>query len=137
MYNNILVAIAPDHDEKQEDALIMATRLAKNTVSEITALTVIEPVPAYIGIQLNPDDYSETAGTRAMASLRHFAGDLSDVRTVVLHGRPGQEIVDYAERHNIDCIVLASHKPGLSDYFLGSTAARVVRHAPCSVHVMR
>lgn len=137
MYKNILVAIAPDHDERQEEALVMATRLAENTVSQITAVTVIEPIPSYIGMQMSPEDYSETAGERAMAELRHFAGDLSEVRTVVLHGKPGSEIVDYAERHNVDCIVLASHKPGLSDYFLGSTAARVVRHAPCSVHVMR
>ena len=36
-----------------------------------------------------------------------------------------------------DCVVIASHRPGLQDYLLGSTAARVVRHAACSVHVLR
>ena len=38
---------------------------------------------------------------------------------------------------DIECIVMGSHKPGFSDYLLGSTAARVVRHAPCAVHVYR
>jgi universal stress protein F len=33
--------------------------------------------------------------------------------------------------------VIASHRPGIQDYFLGSTASRVVRHANCTVHVMR
>ncbi len=42
-----------------------------------------------------------------------------------------------AVAHAVDCIVIGSHKPGLSDYLLGSTAARVVRHAPCAVHVYR
>jgi len=35
------------------------------------------------------------------------------------------------------CIVIGSHKPGLRDYLLGSTAAKVVRHAACAVHVKR
>ena len=34
-------------------------------------------------------------------------------------------------------IVIASHDPGLVDYLLGSVAARVVRHAHCSVLVTR
>ena len=34
-------------------------------------------------------------------------------------------------------IVMASHDPVLSDYLLGSVAARVVRHAHCSVLVAR
>jgi len=37
----------------------------------------------------------------------------------------------------VDLIIVGSHKPGLQDYLLGSTAARVVRHAMCSVLVGR
>jgi len=33
--------------------------------------------------------------------------------------------------------MIASHKPGMSDYFIGSTAARVVRHAQVSVLIDR
>ena len=40
-------------------------------------------------------------------------------------------------RQQADLIIIASHKPGFQDYFLGSTAAKVVRHAPCSVLVVR
>ncbi|WP_371932559.1 universal stress protein [Pararhizobium sp. IMCC21322] len=46
-------------------------------------------------------------------------------------------MVEYAESNGVDCIIIASHRPGLQDYFLGSTAARVVRHAHCAVHVIR
>ena len=56
---------------------------------------------------------------------------------VVVYGHAGTSILEYAEEHGCDCIVIASHRPGLGDYLLGSTAARVVRHAACSVHVMR
>ncbi len=37
----------------------------------------------------------------------------------------------------IFCIIVASHKPNVGDYLLGTTAARVVRHAACSVFVVR
>ena len=53
------------------------------------------------------------------------------------HGTPGSGILDAAEDLGIDLIVIGSHKPDLTDYFLGSTAARVVRHAQCPVLVMR
>ena len=52
-------------------------------------------------------------------------------------GHAARTILDYAEQMKADCIVIASHDPGIQDYFLGSTAARVVRHAHCSVHVVR
>jgi nucleotide-binding universal stress UspA family protein len=55
----------------------------------------------------------------------------------MLKGHIGRTIADYAAEAAVDCIVIGSHRPGLTDYFLGSTAARVVRHAPCAVHVLR
>jgi nucleotide-binding universal stress UspA family protein len=38
---------------------------------------------------------------------------------------------------NADLIVMASHKPTVTDYLLGANAAHVVRHAGCSVMVVR
>ncbi|MGG7564570.1 universal stress protein [Rhodovulum sp. DZ06] len=55
----------------------------------------------------------------------------------VLHGRIYDEIITAADRLDVDCIVLASHTPELSDYLLGPNAARVVRHARQSVFVVR
>jgi nucleotide-binding universal stress UspA family protein len=49
-----------------------------------------------------------------------------------------QEIVTYAEREKIDLIVIGGKGAGASARFpLGGTAARVVRHSPCSVHVVK
>ena len=66
-----------------------------------------------------------------------MVGGVRDVKTEVVRGRPGSTITDFAKEHGIDCIVIESHRPGLQDYFIGSNAARVVRHASCSVHVVR
>ena len=56
---------------------------------------------------------------------------------VLVEGHSGRSILEWAEGNAVDCIIIASHRPGLQDYFLGSTAGRVVRHAQCSVHVTR
>ncbi len=52
-------------------------------------------------------------------------------------GAPSAVILEEAERLGADAIVLGSHRPGLGDYLIGSTAARVVRHAQCTVIVER
>jgi nucleotide-binding universal stress UspA family protein len=52
-------------------------------------------------------------------------------------GHPSRTILEVAEEKAADLIIIASHQPGLQDYFLGSTAAKVVRHAKCSVLVVR
>ncbi|MEO0359386.1 MAG: universal stress protein, partial [Pseudomonadota bacterium] len=49
----------------------------------------------------------------------------------------GRTITDWARDKGADLIVIASHRPTMSDIFLGSTAAWVVRHADCPVHVIR
>lgn len=137
MYKNILVAVEPTHAAKHEEAMKLALHLAEDVNSQVTALTVIEPAPNYLGPSETNRKHEMKAGEAAMAALRKFVGPISEIKTVVLHGSAGTEILKYANEKHIDCIVIASHKPGLSDYFLGSTAARVVRHASCCVHVMR
>lgn len=60
-----------------------------------------------------------------------------DVHPHVLHGTIYDEILRAAERLKVDTIVIGSHRPALKDYLLGPNAARVVRHADCSVYVVR
>ncbi|MCP4982409.1 MAG: universal stress protein [Gammaproteobacteria bacterium] len=37
----------------------------------------------------------------------------------------------------MDRIVIGSHKLQATDFLIGTNASRVVRHAPCSVYVIR
>lgn len=53
-------------------------------------------------------------------------------------GRPASAIVEYAEEHDIDQIVMGSHgRDGVTRILLGSVAETVVRRAPCPVTVVR
>lgn len=133
MYKNILVPVAIDHGEMTQSALKVARHLA-GADGQITALTVIEAIPSFIVAEL-PEGQSERNRQAAEEALREEVGE--GVRAVVVTGHAGRTINDYAEEHGIDCIVIASHQPGLEQFFLGSTASRVVRHAHCAVHVVR
>jgi nucleotide-binding universal stress UspA family protein len=73
----------------------------------------------------------------AKVTLQEDADGHRNTKIEVVVGHGANSILDYAEQNEVDCIILASHRPGYQDYFLGSTAARVVRHATCAVHVLR
>ena len=135
MYKNILVPVAADHDPKTERAISVA-RLLKDEGGHIHVLTVMEAVPEFIASQLPAGQLEHNQEAMASGLQKDFTG-ADDIEIHVITGHAGRAILDFAERLGIDCIVMNSHRPDLSDYFLGSTAARVVRHAACAVHVLR
>ena len=63
--------------------------------------------------------------------------DGHDVHPHVTHGRIYDEIIRTASDLDVDTIVMGAPKPGVSEYLLGPNAARVVRHAPQSVFIIR
>lgn len=135
MYNNILVPVALDHQHDTAEAIEVAEKL-RGEGGKITLLSVVEAIPGYVAGYL-PEGQQEKNRAEIEASLKAEAGTVKGVESKVIVGHPGGSIVDYAKDHDVDLIVIASHKPGLQDFFLGSTAARVVRYSQCGVHVMR
>ncbi len=135
MYNSILVAIALDHSRDNAKAFDVA-RLLANDSGKITAINVLEEIPAYVASQI-PEDLLERRVAESKVELIAELGDASVMEAVVVRGHAGRTIVNYASDENVDCIVISSHRPGMQDYFLGSTAQRVVRHATCAVHIIR
>ena len=133
MYHNILVPVAPDAHASAAQAVQTAKRLGASD-ARITALSVFEPVPEYIRHQVD-EDRETTLHDASVAQLR---ADLDDgVAVKAVPGQPGRAILKWAKANDVDCIVMASNRPEVADFFLGSTAARVVRHAGCAVHVLR
>jgi nucleotide-binding universal stress UspA family protein len=74
--------------------------------------------------------------------LKQFCHDsvehLPRVRYVVSSGDPFEKILDAAEAHRIDLIVLATHgRTGIKRLIIGNVAEKVVRHAPCPVMTVK
>ena len=135
MYKNILVPVSLDQERNTPRALEVA-RVLLSEGGRLTAVYVDEPIPTFATSYL-PNGYEEERRLGLTEGLKEAVAHVPDITREVLFGSPGQKIVEYARDNDIDCIIVASHRPGLQDYFLGSTAARVVRHATCSVHVVR
>lgn len=136
MYKKILVPIDLSDAEHGKATLAIAERLL-SPGGEITTLTVVEEVPGYVAAEL-PGNIMEDTLINARRELEEtIAGSTSNVRSEIKRGSPASAIVATAEEQNMDLIIIASHRPGLADYFLGSTASRVVRHAKCPVLVDR
>ena len=136
MFTKILVAVDPALDGREDRSLQAARKLARDSYAEITALMVLEPAPSHWA-----EEYSHEAKVKAadrvVTALRHQIGEGSEIHPFVRHGHAAHEIISHAKENDIDCIIVASHEPGVTDYFIGSTASRVVRHAPCTVIVLR
>ena len=135
MYKHILVAVAFDTEHNAEQSLRVAKVLANND-TRTTVLHVKEAVPGYVVTYL-PEDYSVSVKENFMSKLKSLASQIDNGVGVLIEGHSGRSILDWADANDVDCIIIASHRPGLQDYLLGSTAARVVRHAQCAVHVIR
>lgn len=136
MYKQILVPIALDHGDHGAKAISVARQLLDEG-GHITLLHVMEQLPSYATSYL-PEGALESNRNKAVAELNRLADAIGKTASsLVIAGHSHNAIIEYAEKNGVDCIVIASHKPGLEDYFLGSTAARVVRHAKCCVHVLR
>ena len=135
MYKNILVPIAFDSDAKAEAAMAVARILAAEDAN-ITLLHVMEHIPGY-AISYMPPDYLAQSQAAIQSELDAMAAKLGHATGLVVEGHSGRTILDWAEENGVDLIVIASHRPGMGDLLMGSTATQVVRHAKCAVHVLR
>ncbi len=135
MYHNILVPIAFDSERDTSGPLKLAGLLA-SPGAKVTLLHVMEHVPGY-AVSYMPQDYLKEARIAIETQLNEMAADLPNAQSQVIEGHSGRSILDWAEANRPDLIIVASHRPGMQDLLLGSTATQVVRHAPCAVHVVR
>jgi nucleotide-binding universal stress UspA family protein len=134
MYNKILVPLALTHGVSEKT--LAAAKSLSTDQGQITALHVYE-IPQGTVSALMGEDRIQEGLDAAWDALREKTKGFDGVEIEIVRGHAYRSIVDYAEKGGYDCIVIGSHKPGLSDYLIGSTAARVVRHARCTVHVHR
>lgn len=143
------ILVPVDFSECSVAALRYALYLASNLEASVDVLNVWEPpkgvlrdvdVKAPDGSPLSLRDYVES---QAEAELAEFIHQFEEREQIVLNallkcGNATDEIVHAAEEGGYDLIVLGTHgRTGLSHFFLGSIAVKVVRQAPCPVLTIR
>lgn len=136
MYKTILVAVDIAQMDKAERILKQAKQLSASD-GRVLLVNVVEELPAYVVSDLSVDmlvDARKAAETE-LTELRGRSGVAADIE--IRQGAPAREILAAAEQAKADLIIVASHVPDLSNYIIGATADRIVRHAKCSVLIDR
>ena len=141
MYKNILLTIDPTEESSWQKALPTAVELCKSSAAKLHLLAVVPDFGmSAVGLHF-PDNFQGDAIDKTKKELETLASesvpDGVDVDTIVVCGTIYEEILKSLKTIGPDLVVMSSHRPELKDYLLGPNAARVVRHAACSVLVVR
>lgn len=137
------ILVPVDFSECSRKAFHYAVSLAKRFDSEVLLLHVIVLVPPPPDVVVIESDalaqkyHGESA--RHLSSWRKGITPRVPVKVSVRHGMGAhQEIVAAARESNSDLIIIGNQgRTALARILMGSTAERVVRHAPCPVLVIR
>jgi nucleotide-binding universal stress UspA family protein len=136
MFKTILLPVDVAHLDEGHKTLEVALAIMSPDTS-IILLYVMEDIPNWTEIDL-PPDFKENSMQSARQALESIAKTTDKaVQVEVRAGHAYSTILKEAEAANVDLIILASHKPGLKEYFIGSNTSKVVSHASCSVVVVR
>ncbi len=141
MYRKILLSLDPEDALSLDRALPAAVTLAKAFDSELHVVTVVPDLGYSVVGQYFPKDFADKMVGAAKQQLRDEVdkrvGGAVPVELHLGQGSIYSEVLHAAQAVGVDLIVIGAHRPGLKDFLLGPNAARVVRHAGCSVLVVR
>ncbi|HKN07427.1 MAG TPA: universal stress protein [Thermoplasmata archaeon] len=137
------ILVADDMLEVSEHALQEAVDIARLTRAKLTLVSVIPivspsyPLPVPVGDSIA--SLLDTMKKRLEAQrVRLLTAGISEVDTILLEGDPVDRVVEYAQQHHPDLIVVGSR--GLSAagrFLLGSVSDGILHHVHCSVLVVK
>lgn len=137
----ILVPI--DFSEPSLKALRYAVPFAEEFGATISLVHIREPIPYPVDItnisSPSVPGIEEAEAKRKLYDLAyHEIEELVPIDVHVRSGKAPDEIVNLAKALETDLIIIATHGyKGVMHFVMGSTAEKVVRHAPCPVLVVR
>ncbi|MBY4892181.1 universal stress protein [Rhodobacteraceae bacterium N5(2021)] len=139
----VLAALDLAHPDHHATLLHKTAQMADLEGADIAVVTVIPDFGMSIVGSFFKEGAEQEALEAAAASLHAVTQDIlgqgasARVKHIVRHGTAYEEILDAAEKHGATLIVMGAHRPNFQDYLMGPNAARVARHAKCSVLVLR
>jgi len=140
MFAKILVPIDMTESEMTEKSVRMAEAVAKKFDSDVRLINVQSLLPIAI-IDYVPENFGDEIRLGLEKEIAAIAAKVDRpterVSTNILYGPVYQKILSEGESWGADAIILSSHRPGMDRFLIGSNASAVVRHATCSVLVVR
>jgi universal stress protein A len=137
MFNRVIVGV--DFSEASRGALAKAAAWAGKLGSPLVAVHVLQPPAPMLPeaqIALPDPAWLQAMEDHALEHLRKWVEDVPNAMAEVKWGSPAEELVAMADAASLLVVAQVGHS-GIERLLFGSTAARVVKHAPCDVLVVR
>jgi nucleotide-binding universal stress UspA family protein len=134
-----------DFSEGSSQALQYAVDLTKKYGAKLYVVHVIYDVAKTAGWyvpHVSVDQMYKDIQEGAKKELEKFGvealGEVKNIERTVLTGVPHEEVMNFAKKNKIDLIIMGTHgRKGIDRILFGSTAAQIVRFAPCPVLTVR
>jgi nucleotide-binding universal stress UspA family protein len=136
-----------DRSGYKEKILAFAISLGKAWGAEITAIHVIDPGRGVPGGRVKEKELereeeakreAEILLVQSVDPLAHKEGINIKKEVVEVSDSVAKSIIGYAKKNNMDVIVIGTKgMTAVEDFFLGSVANNVIRHAHCPVFAIR
>jgi nucleotide-binding universal stress UspA family protein len=136
------IICSTDFSDPSYEGLKAAVEIADHFTAELILFHAVSPMPVMAGagsptgfhIPSVLEEMEENAGKMLEGIKSGNIEKSINTRTIVVHGRPADEIVRLAEEEKADMIVMATHgQSGWRRLISGSVTERVFRMASCPV----
>ena len=139
MFHKILAAI--DGSPSSEKVLAVAVDLAVHYQADLVALSVAE-LPEVVAMVDEVDELRQSADAYfrqiGEAAVEYARSRGLTLRAVVVRGHAADEIIRFAEKEEINLIVLGRQGHSrIARFILGSTTDRVSEHCHCTVMIVK
>ena len=141
-YNRVM--IATDGSELGRKAVHNGIEIARLAGAKVYAVYVVtskgrSSIPRDSGWENAMNEHLKTEGGDAISFIEEKGKAAGvEVKSVILEGNPGDELVKFADKNDIDLVVMGTQgKSGVQRFLLGSVAENVVRHSKKAVLVVR
>ncbi len=140
------ILVPVDFSPKSEEALKVAAEIARKTGAEIHTLHLIDIPESEIDVTMGRYIPTGPVAIRLFEQTHENFDEFLDkdflngitVYENVLVDNPVEGITEFAEKNDIDVIVIGSHgTTGLEDFFVGSNTEKVVRTSKIPVLVIK
>ena len=137
MINRVIVGV--DFSDASRTALEQGAAWAGKLGKPLLAVHVLQPPAPMLPeaqIALPDPAWLQAMEDHARAQLESWIKPLAGASAIVKWGSPAEELIAEADRQTLLVVAQVGHST-LERLLFGSTAARVVRLAPCDVLVVR
>ncbi|MDX1397724.1 MAG: universal stress protein [Oceanospirillum sp.] len=140
MYNTVLIPMDLEHEDMFPKAVALAQQLIGDEKGEIHGIYVDQTQVHQGNFGITDDAVQgarEAMKQEVKTLFKKYVPEHLRGKCRVKAGVVYDTVLEEADKVKPEVIIVAAGRPGLSSYLLGSNAEKILRHANCSVFVVR